>query len=84
MNDLVYLHNPPSIPGSDLVILAITVDGTPYAMKKQLVTGSESYDLEYVFSLIPYLTRRAESGEEVPDYGSVIKAIETAKSRARE
>lgn len=83
MNDLIYLRNYVSIPGSDLVVMAIAKDGTPYALRERQVSGSPSYDLDYAFSLIPYLTRMSEAGEDVPDYADVLKAVETANKRAR-
>jgi len=81
MKDFYYLDEPESISGSDLLIVAIKRDGSPYALRKRDHSRVELYDLENSFSLMPYLTRLAEAGEDVPDYGKVQEAIKVFKER---
>lgn len=78
MNDLYYLRKAVKVPDSTLYIVAMSKDLKPYALKEHQITSEERYDLPVAFSLIPYLTRKAETGEDVPDYEGVQEAIKKA------
>lgn len=80
MNTLKYLSKPVEIPGSTLAIIALDGGGSPYALKRSQIRGLKEYDLPYAFPLMPFLTRQAESGEDVPDYKEVQSAVQKAKS----
>jgi hypothetical protein len=67
MNQLHYLPEPISVPGSDIIIVALTKKRDPYGMRASQFIGDEHTDLEGAFSLTPYFTRLAERGEDVPE-----------------
>jgi hypothetical protein len=84
MNGLTYIHDAIPIPDTGLVIVAIREeDGSAFSLRSKAVTHSPLYDLEECFPLVPYLTRLAESGEDVPDYEEVESAINGAKEWIR-
>jgi len=67
MNQLHYLPEPISIPGSNIIIIGLTKKGNPYGIRASQFIGDERIDLEGAFSLTPYFTRLAERGEDVPE-----------------
>lgn len=79
MKNLYYLPEAIEVPDSALSIVALSYDGRPYVLKRSQITLREEYDLSNAFPLMPYLTRRAEAGEDVPDYNDVQDAIRFAK-----
>ena len=81
MNQLFYLHEPISIPGSELVIIALDGDGAPYGIRKGQFIGDEFTDLDSAFSLMPYFTRMAERGDEAPDIDDLMNSIAAAVIR---
>jgi hypothetical protein len=84
MKGLTYIYEPVSVPDSDLMIVGISEsDGAAYALRGKDVTMHPPHDLENCFSLIPYLVRKAEAGEDVPDYDDVESAIQEAKDWIR-
>lgn len=85
MNGLTYVYEPVSVPDSDLMVVGIfESDGTAYALRNRDVTMHPPHDLENCFPLMSYLVRKAESGEDVPDYDDVESAIEDAKNWIRQ
>jgi hypothetical protein len=67
MNQLYYLPEPISFPGSDMIIIALTKKGDPYGIRASQFIGDEHTDLDGAFSLTPYFTRLAEREENVPE-----------------
>jgi hypothetical protein len=44
MNQLYYIFEPVPIPGSDIVIVALTKDGSPYGIRQSQFIGEENVD----------------------------------------
>lgn len=79
MKNLKYLKEPVPVKGSKLAIVAVNREGSAMAMEKRLISGREDADSAYMFPLMPFLIRKAEAQEEVPEYEDVQKAIQKAK-----
>lgn len=78
MNQLYYLYEPISIPGSDVVIVALTKKGDPYGIRASQFIGNEFTDLDGAFSLTPYFTRLAERGEDIPEVETLVNSTVAA------
>jgi hypothetical protein len=74
MNQLFYLPEPISIPGSNLIIIALAKDGSPYGIRKEQFIGDEATDLDSAFALTSYFTRLAERGDEVPNLDDLVNS----------
>ena len=81
MNQLFYLHEPVSIPGSELIIVALDNQGSPYGIRKGQFIGDEFTDLDSAFSLMPYFTRVEERGDDVPDIDDLMNSVTAAVIR---
>lgn len=81
MNQLYYLYEPISIPGSDVVIVALTKDGSPYGLRESQVIGEENVDKEASFSVFPYFTRLSERGDDVPELDDLMNSTTAAVIR---
>ena len=78
MNRLFYLPEPISIPGSNLIIIALAKDGSPYGIRRGDFIGDEYTDLDGAFALISFFTRMAERGDDVPDLEDVANSTSAA------
>ncbi len=78
MNQLFYLPEPISIPGSNLIIIALAKDGSPYGIRRGDFIGDEYTDLDGAFALISFFTRMAERGDDVPDLEDVANSTAAA------
>jgi hypothetical protein len=78
MNQLYYIFEPVPIPGSDIVIVALTKDGSPYGIKASQFIGEENVDKEASFSLLSYFTRLSERGDDAPDLDDLMNSTMAA------
>jgi hypothetical protein len=78
MNQLFYLPEPISIMGSNLIIIALAKDGSPYGIRRGDFIGDEFTDLDGAFALISFFTRMAERGDDVPDLDDVANSTAAA------
>ena len=78
MNQLFYLPEPISIPGSNLIIIALAKDGSPYGIRRGDFIGDEYTDLDGAFALTSFFTRMAERGDDVPDLEDVANSTAAA------
>lgn len=78
MNQLYYIFEPISIPGSDVIIIALSKSGAPYGILRSQFIGDEHTDLDGAFSLQPYFTRVAERGDDVPEVEDLMNSTAAA------
>jgi hypothetical protein len=81
MNQLFYLYEPISIPGSDIVIIALTKDGSPYGIRGSQFIGDEHTDTDTAFSVFPYFARLSERGDDAPELDDLMNSITAATIR---